>query len=160
MTKAESEAIARRRAEKAFADQKRGDDILAGEDDRRVAAAAKTARLREQRLAKEAAERKPAAKPKPSNQAVGQVTPAQCGAARLLDRGEPLRGQAACATGPRQLEGDYGLARALVWTQNDLASHLAGASALGPHCQPGIWRVTFYGAARYGQGWDPRYRGG
>jgi hypothetical protein len=66
MTKAQSEAIARRRAEKAFADQKRGEDILAGEDNRRAAAAAKTARLRELRLAKEeAAERAAASKAKP-----------------------------------------------------------------------------------------------
>jgi hypothetical protein len=50
--------------------RRRSDAILAEEDQRRAANAAKTARLRELRLAKEAAEKaaapKPAAKPKRS----------------------------------------------------------------------------------------------
>ena len=50
-------------AEKAFAHNKQQADVMAEEDRRRAADAAKTARLREMRLAKEAAERA-AAKPK------------------------------------------------------------------------------------------------
>jgi hypothetical protein len=46
--------------------KRRSDAVLAEEDSRRAAAAAKTARLRKLRLAKEDAEQKVAAKPKPS----------------------------------------------------------------------------------------------
>jgi hypothetical protein len=51
-------------AEKAFAHNKQQADVMTEEDRRRAANAAKTARLRELRLAKEAAERAAAAKPK------------------------------------------------------------------------------------------------
>jgi hypothetical protein len=51
-------------AEKAFAHDKQRADVMAEEDRRRAADAAKTARLRELRLAKEAIEKPPAPKPK------------------------------------------------------------------------------------------------
>jgi hypothetical protein len=54
----------RSEAEKAFARDKQQADVMAEEDRRRAANAAKTARLRELRLAREAAEEAPAPRPK------------------------------------------------------------------------------------------------
>jgi hypothetical protein len=51
-------------AEKAFAHDKQQANVMAEEDRRRAADAAKTARLRELRLAKEAAEQVAVPKPK------------------------------------------------------------------------------------------------
>ena len=50
-------------ADKAFAHDKQQAAVMAEEDHRRAANAAKTARLRELRLAKEATEKAPAPKP-------------------------------------------------------------------------------------------------
>jgi hypothetical protein len=52
----------RSQAEKAFARDKQQADVMAEEDRRRAADAVKTARLRELRLAKEAAEKAPGPK--------------------------------------------------------------------------------------------------
>ena len=51
-------------AEKAFAHDKQQADVMTQEDRRRAADAAKTARLRELRLAREAAEKASAPRPK------------------------------------------------------------------------------------------------
>ena len=56
-------------AEKIFLEQKRDQSVISEEDARRDAIAAKTAKLRELRLAKEAAERKAAAKAKSAKRA-------------------------------------------------------------------------------------------